>query len=131
MYGLGKGTMKLTRFLAPAFALTLLSAGWSGAAFAQYGPPPHPPPPGYQEGPPRGWDAPPPEFREYQARGYHDGVIGATKDYQNHRRPTPENRDEFRHPNFIPPAFRHDYRDGFRQGYFAAVRHLEGGPRPY
>jgi hypothetical protein len=24
---------------------------------------------------------------------------------------------------------RRDYRDGFRKGYYAAVRHMEGGPR--
>ena len=102
-----------------------------GAAFAQYGPPPQGPPPGYQQGPPPGaWDAAPREFREYQARGFHDGVVGATRDYQNHRAPTPENRNEFRHPN-VPRPFRHDYRDGFRKGYFAAIRHMQGGPGPY
>jgi hypothetical protein len=121
--------MNLRRLATSALSFALLTG--AGAAFAQYGPPP-PPPPGYQQGPPPGaWDAPPTEFREYQARGYHDGVIGATKDYQNHRAPTPQNRDEFRHPNFIPGPFRRDYRDGFRKGYYAAVKHLEGGPGPY
>ena len=84
---------------APALALALLTT--SGAAFAQgYGAPP-PPPPGYGQGP-GGWDAPPQEFREYQQRGYHDGVEGARKDFENHRSPNPKNRDEFRHPN-VPP----------------------------
>jgi hypothetical protein len=120
--------MKLTRFAAPALAVALLSV--SGAAFAQgYGPPPGPPP-GYGQGPgPGGWDAPPQAFREFQQRGYRDGVEGARKDFENRRPPNPNNRDEFRHPNFIPREMRRDYRDGFRQGYNSAVRHMWGGPR--
>ncbi len=121
--------MRLRQFAGLAFAVALLSA--SGAALAQgYGPPP--PPPGYAQGPgygPGGWDAPPPEFREFQQRGYHDGVEGARRDFENHRPPNVNNRDEFRHPTFIPREMRRDYKDGFRQGYYAAVRHMTGGPR--
>lgn len=49
-------------------------------------------------------------------RGYHDGAAGAIRDWDNHRRPDPDNRDEFRSPNVPPPA-QHDYRDSFRRGY--------------
>jgi len=124
--------MKLTRLVSPAIAIVLIAG--TASAFAQYGPPQQGPPPGYQQGPPQGpggWDAPPPEFREYQGRGYHDGIEGAKRDFENHRAPNPNNRDEYRHPGFIPGPFRHDYKDGFRKGYFAAVRHMEGGPGPY
>ncbi len=126
-------TTKRHLFLAPLFAAALTLA--AGAARAQYGPPQGPPPPGYQPGygqGPGGWDSAPPQFREWQQRGFRDGIEGAKKDYENHRRWTPNNRDEFRHPN-VPGAFRHDYRDGFRRGYAVAVQHIQGGPgpRPY
>ena len=138
--------MRSNRFVVPLLALALSGPG---AAFAQYQPPPQQgPPPGYQQpgyppqGPPAGyqqqgpggWDAPPPEYQdEFTRRGFHDGIEGARKDYENHRPPSPENRDEFRRPNFIPRPYRREYRDAFKRGYFMAVRHMEGrpGPGPY
>jgi len=83
-----------------------------------------PPPPGYQQGP-GGWDAPPSEFREVQRQGFHDGIEGARKDFDNHRSPNVENRDEYRHPH-VPRDVRADYRDGFRHGYDVAMRHMLG-----
>jgi len=76
----------------------------------------------YQEG---GWDAPPPEFREIQRKGFHDGIEGARKDFDNHRPPNVNNREEYRHPH-VDPAMREDYRDGFRRGYDVATQHLQG-----
>ena len=70
-----------------------------------------------------GWDAPPAEFREAQRKGFHDGVEGARKDFDNHRPPNVENRDEFRHPH-VPRDEREDYREGFRQGYDRAMSHM-------
>ncbi len=70
-----------------------------------------------------GWDAPPRELNEYQQRGFHDGVAGARKDFDNHRQPNVENRDEYRHPS-LPPEVREAYRDGFRRGYQVGVSHL-------
>ena len=65
-------------------------------------------------------------------RGFHDGVEGARKDYQNHRPPNVNNRDEYRNPHFIAPPDRHDYREGFRRGYAVAVSHIYGnGPYRY
>ncbi len=124
--------MKLTRFTAPALAIAMLTT--TGIVFAQqpYGPPP-PPREGYEHG---GWDAPPQEFREIARRGFHDGIEGAHRDMENHRRPNVNNRDEFRHPN-VPREARHEYRDGFRRGYDAAFNHgPDRGygpppPRPY
>jgi hypothetical protein len=75
-----------------------------------------------QEG---GWDAPPPEFREIQRKGFHDGIEGARKDFDNHRPPNVNNREEYRHPH-VDPSMRDDYRDGFRRGYDVATQHLQG-----
>lgn len=72
------------------------------------------------------WDNPPQEFREAQRKGYHDGVEGARKDFDNHRRPEVSNRDEYRHPN-VPRSEREDYREGFRRGYEVAMNHMMGG----
>ncbi|HEY6491562.1 MAG: hypothetical protein WCC26_11270 [Terracidiphilus sp.] len=82
-----------------------------------------PPPPGY------GWDVAPQELNEVQRQGFHDGIEGARRDVDNHRRPDVENRDEFRHPH-VPPEMRDAYRDGFRRGYRRAMEHLMAGGQP-
>jgi hypothetical protein len=76
------------------------------------------------------WDTPPKEFRDIQRQGYHDGIEGARKDYDNHRRPDVNNRDEYRHPK-VPDSAKADYREGFRQGYDAAVDHLMAANHPH
>jgi len=83
--------------------------------------------PGYDRG---GWDAPPPELQDVQRLGFHDGIVGAQKDFDNHRNPDPNNRDEYRHPSL--PRYEWDaYRDGFRRGYQRGVDHLMGAqPQP-
>lgn len=60
-------------------------------------------------------------------RGFQDGMEGALRDFDNHRRPNPDNRDEFRHPHVRYPL-QHFYRDGFRRGYNVAMRGLMGLP---
>jgi hypothetical protein len=72
------------------------------------------------------WDAPPSEFRDVQRQGFHDGIEGARKDFDNHRPPNVENREEYRHPH-VAHDQREDYREGFRQGYERAMAHLSGG----
>ncbi len=67
----------------------------------------------------------PSEYTDIQKRGFHDGMEGARKDYENHRRPDVNNRDEYRHPN-VPRELRHEYREGFERGYDAGVRHMMG-----
>ncbi len=89
----------------------------------QYGPPQGS---GYGQG--GGWDAPPQEMNDAMRRGFHDGIEGARKDYENHRQPNVNNRDEFRHPD-VPGPLRHDYRMGFRRGYDAGVQHMMNGRR--
>lgn len=107
---------------AALLALTLLAG--PGLAHAQYS---QGPPPPYARG---GWDAPPPDFAAARQRGFRDGIEGARKDFENHRPPNVNNRDEFRDPRFIAPPDRREYRFGFRKGYDVAVRHMYGpGPR--
>jgi hypothetical protein len=71
----------------------------------------------------RPWDAPPTEFDAFHRQGFQDGIEGARKDYDNHRQPNVNNRDEYRHPH-VPSDQREAYRDGFRRGYRAAMDHL-------
>jgi hypothetical protein len=79
------------------------------------------------EGQPQGgpWDFIPNQFSELERRGFHDGIDGARKDYENHRRPDPNNRDEYRDPH-LPPQQADEYRDGFRRGYERALAHFMG-----
>ncbi|SFS05975.1 hypothetical protein SAMN05421771_1151 [Granulicella pectinivorans] len=121
--------MRTMRWAAPMLALAML--GSVSAARAQYGPPP-PPHEGYGQG---GWDVPPGELREIARQGFRDGIVGAERDIQNHRRPNVNNRDEFRRPH-VPENVRGDYRMGFRRGYDVGIRHALGygappPPRPY
>ena len=103
--------MKPTRLLTSTLALALLASG--GSVFAQryYAPAP------YMD---RGTEA------ALEQRGFRDGMFGADRDFQNHRRPDVNNRDEFRSPNRIPVWAQHEYRDGFRRGYYARVKQIYG-----
>lgn len=74
-----------------------------------------------------GWDAPPREFNEIQRRGFHDGIEGARKDFDNHRRPDVNNREEYRHPDDVPGRLRRAYQDAFRRGYMEGASHLWRG----
>jgi hypothetical protein len=122
------------RGVIPAFLSLVLTAGIAQAQNYQnyQGPPPQG---GYVQG--GGWDAPPPEFQAMRQRGFRDGIEGARRDFENHRPPNVNNRDEFRNPHFIPPPDRREYRFGFRRGYDVGVKHIYGpgpgprGPRPY
>lgn len=110
--------------LASLAAAALLSI----PVYAQQGPPP----PGY--GPDyghEGWAVPPAELQGVESQGFHDGIEGARRDYENHRPPNVENRDEFRHPP-VPHHDREAYRHGFRRGYEVGVEHLmRGYPHSY
>jgi len=107
-----------------SFAAVLLGAGMIAAPVAvlaqgpgAYGRP----------GQPRGWDAPPREYtRAIQQKGFRDGMYGAQKDFENHRRPTVMNRDEYR--NYRGPDVR-GYRQAFQRGYNAWWQHQGPGPR--
>lgn len=78
----------------------------------------------------QGWDAPPAEFRDVQRQGFHDGIEGARRDFDHHRSPDVDHREEYRHPH-VDSSLRDDYREGYRRGYDVAMHHLmdEGGDR--
>jgi hypothetical protein len=76
-------------------------------------------------GDPGQWQAPG-GYTDMQRRGFRDGIDGARKDYDNHRRPDPNNRDEYRSPS-VPEQFRWEYRQGFRRGYEIAATRIWGG----
>ena len=111
--------MKIARLIAPALALTFLAA--TAPIFASSAPAAFAPAPYFGQGP--GWDTPPGEYNAYRQQGFHDGIEGARKDFENHRPFTPENRDESRHPH-VPGNVYHDYREAFREGYHRAVQNL-------
>ncbi|HEU5352120.1 MAG TPA: hypothetical protein VFU55_11035 [Terracidiphilus sp.] len=127
--------MKLHRFAVPALAV-LMSAGGVGmvqAAGAQDGPPPgyygQGQQPGYYGQQPGNWDAPR-GFNDIERQGFRDGVDGAQKDFGNRRQPNVNNRDEYRNPH-LPREMRDDYREGFRRGYYVAMRRLMGNGQSY
>jgi hypothetical protein len=64
---------------------------------------------------------------EARMRGFQQGMEGAMHDFENHRRPDPNNRDEYRHPN-VPYQLQEAYRNGFQRGYDVAMRGLMGLP---
>ena len=111
--------MKSTRLLVSTLGIALLAS--AGSAFAQRydGPPVY----RYGDGDARNAE------RAMEQRGYFDGVRGADRDYQNHRRPDVNNRDEYRNPGFIPGWARQEYREGFRRGYYSRVQQVYYGRR--
>lgn len=76
------------------------------------------------------WDRPPDNWNDIQRRGFHDGIEGARRDVGNHRQPDPDNRDEYRRPENVPPQMWNAYRDAFRRGYRAGMSHFMSGPGP-
>jgi hypothetical protein len=111
--------MKIRALAAGAIAL-MVGLGGNAIRAQYYGRSPMQ----YAQGP--AWNQVPPEFRAAQQRGFHDGIEGAKKDFENHRQPNVMNRDEYRNPHFISPPDRADYRMGFRRGYEIAVHHMYG-----
>src|ERR1700761_1153816 len=112
--------MMRNRFAVPLLSLMLATPGFFTApqpAFAATA---------YSQD--RAWDDPPQEFKDIQRQGFHDGIEGARKDFDNHRRADVNNRDEYRHPH-VPSSARANYREGFRRGYDTATQHLMNGPR--
>lgn len=110
------------------FASALLGIGLvAPAVVIAQGPPP--PRPGYHNGEDwerQDWARPSGRYNAVKQQGFRDGMYGARKDVENGRRPTPENRDEYRHPNVSGRDAR-AYRDGFREGYNVAMRHFSRG----
>ncbi len=114
--------MTLNRLVVPAIALFLGVAGLGAIKASGLPQDQHHDAYGQDRG---GWDAPPQELQEIQRQGFRDGIEGARKDSDNHRRPNVNNRDEYRHPS-VPRGQRDAYREGFRRGYNVGVSHLMG-----
>jgi hypothetical protein len=76
------------------------------------------------------WQGGPSEYqRDFERQAFYEGMEGAHKDFQNHRRPDVNNRDEYRHPH-VPGEEREPYRDAFRRGYETGVGQIYNeGPR--
>jgi hypothetical protein len=109
--------MKPTRFLIPAFAVAMLASAGNASAQRYDDPPP------FQYGHSGAEEA-------MEHRGFYDGARGADRDFENHRRPNVNNRDEYRDPDSIPGWAQHEYREGFRRGYYMRVRQIYYGEGP-
>jgi hypothetical protein len=117
--------MHLRKIVVPA--IFLMMGAWCAAMVHAEAGAPWAAAQGYGEGQ---WDTPPRELNAIQRQGYLDGIQGAQKDFDNHRQPNVNNREEYRSPH-LPPEQREAYRDGFRRGYNTGVAHLMGGPGAY
>jgi hypothetical protein len=107
--------------MAVLIGLGLMTFGVAGAKAQET-----PPPPGYYNQP---WTRVPGSYgNDISRRGFHDGIEGARRDFQNHRPPNVNNRDEYRHPN-VPRSVRREYQQAFRQGYNVGVQHIYHGRR--
>ena len=108
--------MRPTRLLISTLAFALLASG--GSLFAQqyYGPAPY---------------ADRNAERDLEHRGFQDGIFGADRDFQNHRRPDVNNRDEYRNGNRLPAWAQQEYREGFRRGYYQRVQQIYGDGQGY
>lgn len=112
--------MSARRFALPSLALLVFScAASSHSALAE-------PLPLQEYGQDSDWDRPPQGYEPVQQLAFHDGVRGARADFDNHRRPDPMNRDEYRHPH-VEYQLRSAYQDAFRRGYQMAASHLWNG----
>jgi hypothetical protein len=116
--------MTLKRFALPAL-LMILAAGGPGVAKSLAAPLPAEPA-AYGQEP---WENAPREFNEIQRRGFRDGIEGAHRDFDNHRRPDVDNREEYRDPH-AERELREAYRAAYRRGYEVAASHLWGAPPP-
>jgi len=103
--------MKSILILIPTFAIALFAGEKSALAQQYYGPPRNAH--GYSE-----------VEEAIEQRGYYDGMKGAERDFRNHRQPNVNNREEYRDPDSVPGWARHEYREGFRRGYYRMVRQI-------
>ena len=103
-------------FLGLALTLALSPAFMSGTALAAHA----------QEGPPPGdWQPvePPGQWSRAWHSGFHDGMVAARHDIDDHRPPDPSRHDNFRHPD-LARVDRPDFREGFRRGYQMVYDHF-------
>lgn len=109
--------MRSTLLLILTLAFALLVGAKSAKAQAYYGPPQ------FAYGQDEAGEA-------WEQQGFYDGINGADHDFWNHRRPDVNNREEYRDPDSVPRWARHEYREGFRRGYYLRVRQIYYGEDP-
>ena len=103
--------MKRMLFLISMFTFSLFAGQKSALAQQYYGPPQFT----YEQH----------EAEEaWERRGFQDGMEGAERDLGNHRQPNVNNREEYRDPDNVPHWARHEYREGFRHGYYRRMRQI-------
>lgn len=108
--------MKSTLLLVPTLAVVFFAGGKNASAQQYYGPPQ------FVYGQHKAEEA-------WEQRGFYDGREGAERDFWNHRRPNVNNREEYRDPDSVPGWARHEYREGFRRGYYLRVQQIYYGGR--
>jgi len=125
--------MKLTSIAISTFALAMMAG--SGAAMAQYIAAPqrtylqaqYVAQYGFRDRDDRDDDGDGRQYARFRDRGFHDGFLGARRDFENHREFTPMNRDEYRHPDDVPREAIRAYRIAFREGYQRGVHEIREG----
>jgi len=109
-----EGGMKKALLALSAFAVTLLSGTKIATAQEYYG------------GPQQYYYEQREAERSWERQGFYAGVRGADRDFQNGRRPDVNNRHEYRDPH-LPRWERHEFREGFRRGYYERVKQIYYG----
>ncbi|HEY1895557.1 MAG TPA: hypothetical protein VGG62_04755, partial [Terracidiphilus sp.] len=103
--------------------------GYQMAASHLWGAPPPPPPPPVALPPSHDWDERGSRGLEGDAerQGYREGSEAAHRDFQEQRRPDPDDHETYRNPQ-VPPGLADEYREGFMRGYEVAISQLSGQP---
>ena len=81
------------------------------------------------------WDRPPESYsEEAERRGFHEGIEAARRDYMDRRHADADDHDVYKHPPVDGDHARHEFREGFKEGYRRAMDHMKHGgedQRPY
>jgi hypothetical protein len=112
--------MTKTWFAVSALAVSLGATSGGMAVRAHAAPAPSP---AQYEGQGR-WDDAPSEYREVQRQGFRDGVEAARHDFETRSHKDADDHERYRHPR-VERELRDDYRNGFREGYSRAMRHMK------
>ena len=75
----------------------------------------------------RPWDAVPDEFDVLRRQGFHDGLEGARRDYENHRRPDVDETATSIAILICLWRRRKAYREGFVAATQVGINHMMGG----
>jgi hypothetical protein len=109
-----------TKWLAPSLlALCVVSVGTVKAA--AHSAPPASAAAMYQDH--DRWDEAPGGYHDAQRRGFHEGVEAARKDFADRRHANADDHEMYKHPP-VDGHDRHEFRDGFREGYHRAMEHM-------